>query len=376
MSSTSSPPVLPPRSGGLELRPATAADIPLLAELFNLAFPGERSVEERARGLREGGIYGGIESTWLAKLDGVPAGAFRAYRLVMHLHGRRWPTLGLASVAVSPAFRRRGIGRWMCREALRVGRERGDLLSALFPFRVSFYAGLGYVLAGTLHRNRFLLEDLPVSPGWERVHWLPRGASEEVREVYGRVAARSNGLLERSDRMWGFLQSEKYSAHVYRDAGGQATGYLVAGFRRRRAGTVLRVRELLAEDSDAHEGLLGWVASQRDQASEAVLDSLPSEGFHRRLSHPRRPGSAAARGLWFESAGLLRGPMVRVLDPGAVAEACGAAVPGSDLPAEDDASGIADFTERFVEGALPGQREAEGWSPARGIRDFVLLDDF
>lgn len=366
----------PASRGGLRLRPARARDVPLLAELFNLAFPGERTVEERARSLEAGGVFGGIETTWLAELDGVPAGAFRAYRFTLHLHGRRWPTLGLAAVAVSPSFRRRGIGRWMCREALRVGRERGDLLSALFPFRVSFYAGLGYVLAGSLHRYRFPLGDLPVGPGWERVQWVPRGEDLPIREVYARVAARSNGLLDRTERMWGFLDRERYSAHVYLDGAGHPRGYLVAAFRRGRSGTVLGVKELVAEDQGAYEGLLGWVGAQRDQASECVLDTLPSEGFHRRLAHPRRPRSRSARELWFESATLLRGPMLRVLDPSGVLAACHA--PGGEdaVPDDDDPVGMARFTESFLEGSLPGQSEPEGWSPVRGIRDFALLDDF
>lgn len=370
-------PPRPARDGSaLQLRPATDDDVPLLAELFALAFPGERSVDERSRALRSGGVYGGMETTWLAELDGVPAGAFRAYRLTLNLHGRRWPTLGLASVAVSPSFRRRGIGRWMCREALRLGLARGDLLSALYPFRVSFYGSLGYALVGSYHRYRFPLADLPVGPGWERVHWLPRGEETPLREVYARVAGRSNGLVDRTDRMWGFLRNERFSSHVYLDGSGEPRGYLVASFQRRRTGMVLVIRELLAEDPAAWEGLLGWIAAQRDQASECVLDTLPSEDFHARLAHPRRPGSRGGRDLWFESATLLRGPMVRVLDPVGVAAACGVEPGPGELPDDDDAAAMADFSRRFVEGRLPGQREPEGWSPARGVRDFILLDDF
>lgn len=363
--------------GGLTLRAALESDVPLLAELFNLAFPGERTVEERARGLREGGVYGGVESTFLAEQDGVPAGAFRAYRLILHLHGRRWPTLGLASVAVSPSFRRRGIGRWMCREALRLGRERGDLLSALYPFRVSFYAGLGYTLAGEYHRYRVPLSELALSPGWERVQWMPRGETGALEEVYGRVAARSNGLVERTERMWEFVRRERFSAHVYLDDAGVPRGYLVASFRRGAAGrTVLRVREMLAEDPEAYDGLMGWVAAQRDQAGEAIVDTLPGEDFHLRLSHPRRPRSAMQRDLWFPSATVLRGPMLRVLDPLRVAVESGADPSSATGVSTEDPAAVAGFTRAFLEGRLPGQREPEGWSPALGLRDFRLLDAF
>lgn len=379
MSSTSPPPRGTGSGSGpgsLRLRPATARDIPLLAELFNLAFPGERTVEERARGLRAGGVFGGIETTYLAEGEGGVAGAFRAYRFAMHLHGRVYPTLGLAAVAVSPSFRRRGVGRWMCREAFRVGRERGDQLSALFPFRVSFYGSLGYTLSGTLHRYRFMLEDLAKSPGWERVMWTPRGETDAVRTVYARVAARSNGLLQRTERMWGFLAQERFSTHVYRDEAGIARGYLVASFRPGSAGVVLVVRELLAETPEAYEGLLGWIAAQRDQASQGMIDTLPSEEFHLRLAHPRTPRSRPGRELWFESARVLRGPMIRILDaPGILASSGVAAEEGAGVDDEDPVA-VANLTRRFLGGTLPGQVPVEGWSPARGVADHQLLDEF
>lgn len=333
-------------------------------------------MEDRARGLRAGGVFGGLETTYLAEGPEGVAGAFRAYRFAMHLHGRVWPTLGLAAVAVSPSFRRRGVGRWMCRQAFRLGRERGDVLSALYPFRVSFYRSLGYTLSGTFHRYRFLLDDLTRSPGWERVTWLARGETAPVREVYARVAARSNGLLERTERMWGFLAKERFSTHLFRDASGAPRGYLVVSFRPGTSGPVMVVRELLAETEEAYEGLLGWMAAQRDQAVEGVLDTLPAEAFHRHLGHPRRPRSRPGRELWFESARVLQGPMVRILDvPGLLAASGLPADAAGDVDDEDPVA-MGDLTRRFLTGSLPGQRPAEGWSPVRGIHDHQLLDQF
>lgn len=364
-------------SDPLNIRPAEEGDIPALAELFNLAFPGERSVEERARGLRHGGVFGGLETTWVADARGQVAGAFRAYALSTHLHGREWPTLGLASVAVSPAFRRRGIGRRMCEEAHRIGRARGDLLSILYPFRVSFYAALGYAIAGIRHRYRFRVEELRTRPGWERVEWHPRSEDPDgVRAVYGRVARRSNGLLTRSHRMWEFPGREPWSTHVHRDPEGRVTGYLVAAFRKAgQGGGSLRVRELLAETREARDGLLGWIAAQRDQVARVSLDTLPSEEFWRMLSHPARAGARPGHSLWFESSAQLLGPMVRVLDPRSAT-----AITGGDAEAaatdETDPESLAAFSERFVAGRVQGMREPDGWEPVLGLRDFRMLDEF
>src|SRR5690606_12876028 len=136
------------------LRPARPEDIDELALLWSQAFPS-RSALERARELRDGMTYGGLDDCWIASERGQAVGALRTYRLTLHARGRCWPTLGLAAVAVAPDRRRRGLARRMCVQALRVARERGCVLAALFPFRTSFYADLGFTLVGTLLRHRF-----------------------------------------------------------------------------------------------------------------------------------------------------------------------------------------------------------------------------
>jgi predicted acetyltransferase len=323
---------MPSRSSERTLRPATDADIPALSELWAYAFPGERTAAERARGLREGGVYGGVESSWVVEEGGRMAAAFRTYALRSWIRGRCHPVMGLAAVAVAPEFRRRGLGRWACEQALRIGRERGDTLSFLFPFRVSFYGNLDYALVGELHRYRFAPGVLPPFAGWERVSRATGDEAKEAREVYRRVAERSNGLLERTDRMWRFQRGSGLTTLLFRDEAGDARGYAIvrpsrgtrASGSSGRAGSgewTLRVRELVAEDAAAREALLGWISAQRDQWQEIVYDALPGEDFHRLLPHPQQPVSGRARSLWFHSATILRGPMARVLDVATVLEA-------------------------------------------------------
>jgi len=181
----------------------------------------------------------------------------------------------------------------------------------------------------------------------------------------------------------------------YHREDGRLSGYLIAGARRGPSPdrSTLLVEELLAESDEAHRALLGWLSVQRDQWPHVRYDAHPGERFHQLLDHPRTPGSPSARGLWFPSAFLLRGPMIRVLDWTRVLEAAG--LPRSqalDLRARDDLDGdaddpggvilsvaaeVRDLTERFVSGTLPGQAERlADWRPAMGLRDFRLLDVF
>jgi predicted acetyltransferase len=362
--------------GEVRLRPAGKEDARALAELWAGAFPGEPRIERRLESLlEEEGPHGGLSTCHVAEMEGRFVGGLRHYPLEMSLHGVSYPTQGLAAVAVAPECRRMGIGRRMCVEALRMGRESGCLLSTLFPFRSDFYARLGYTLVGELHRYRFNTAGLPPFGGREEVGSL----SEErgpglLADFYSRMLPRTHGLIHRTAAMWrDRLSGRKMVYGVYRDDG-SLSGYLIATGSRERSPErhTLQVNELLAGDTDSYRALLGWLSAQRDQWPYIRHDALPGEHFHQLLPHPRTPGRAMARGLWFPSAFLLRGPMMRILDVDGTLEHAG-------IEPDTDTRGIPIriLTELFLSGALPGQAEQlESWDPAMGIRDFRLLDVF
>lgn len=381
----------PAAAGPLE--PASSDDIDEMATLWGAAFPS-RGAAERARELREEGLtYGTLGDCWVVRERRAVVGALRTYRLTLHARGRTWPTLGLAGVAVAPDHRRRGLGGRMCTHALRIGRSRGAVLAALYPFRTSFYAALGFGLVGTLHRHRFVPSDLPLYPGWERVTRL-RGPGE-VRAVYEAAAARSTGLVGRPEAAWRFLHDPRVGVFVHPEAGGDVTGYVVTRTQRGRAGQRLRVVELVALDLAAYEALLGWISAQGDQFAEVVHDALPGERLEARLRDARRIGGGRPRGLWMDAGAVLFGPMLRLLDPAAVqardAEE-GFSLADLQLPentgwwrggkrlepaAGAQAVGPGEAAARFLAGTLPGEiAPPPGWSPVPFGEEFRLLDEF
>jgi len=392
----------------LQLRRATSADASGLGELWAEAFPGELSAMARERALLRGDApLGGLECSWVAEEEGRFIGAFRLYELRMHLWGRELPVAGLASVAVAPEARRRGVGRWLCTRALSLARERGDALAALFPFRVDFYSRLGFTLAGELHRYRIPPARIPLYPGHDRVRRLSQGeASEQLPVLYRALLGRTQGMIHRTPALWRErLEDPALRAFAVPGRGAGVSGYLLARGRRASSPdrTVLRVEELLAEDLDSYRALLGWLSAQRDAWAFVRLDALPSERLHQVISHPRIPQLPSARGLWFPSATVLRGPMLRILDLRRILTMAGLSE-GGFLQVRDDlfpdqsgswvggshgirhhpgdgaeplALTIGAVTDHFVRGELPGQAATHAeWNPLLGIHDFRLLDIF
>jgi predicted acetyltransferase len=118
----------------------------------------------------------------IAEEDGRTLAGVAALRMRQNVRGLVHDMAGVASVATHPAARRRGLVRELLPRLLRQMRDEGCAVSALYPFRPSFYAKFGYVGVpkhrtavfapeGLSHLVRADLpgevERLPMSEGWE-----------------------------------------------------------------------------------------------------------------------------------------------------------------------------------------------------------------
>lgn len=86
----------------------------------------------------------------LAELDGEAVGTATALDMTMWVRGAQLPCQGVAYVGTAKTHRRvaegpaKGIATQVMNETLRMARKRGQVLSALMPFRVSYYEHFGY----------------------------------------------------------------------------------------------------------------------------------------------------------------------------------------------------------------------------------------
>jgi predicted acetyltransferase len=296
------------------IRSAEHDDIPDLAGLWARTFPGERTVEQRIAQLETGGVFGGIETAWIAERAGRTVGAFRAYALTQHMHGAEHRMMGLAAVAVDETARRRGIGGELCRHAVRVARERGDVLSVLYPFRPAFYQAIGWGMVGELHAYRFRPESLTLT-GAGAVRRATPADFSAIATCYAEVARGSNGLIRRNARIWRH-HLDADGMHVYLTGDARVEGYALVRFGRAASPdeSPMYIRELVTANSTAYDALLGWVSTQRDAWRIVSYEAAPDERFAHRLREPRPPGFHSTRGLWAPVGRIVRGPMLRLLD--------------------------------------------------------------
>lgn len=307
-------------------RLARPEEIPELARLVTHSFPAPgRTAEWWENALRDD-PRGALEALWVGESGGRLAAACQILRFRQWIGGTPFPSMGLAMVSISPVHRRRGMAGRMVREAFRHSLERGDLASALYPFRVTFYERLGYGLAGEVFQYQLPPESLPDDPE-ERGRVAQVLGDEDraaLRSVYDRWIRTQSGQMERVERSWNATwESPMLAPVVYRGPGGEPEGYAIVRYRPDLpvAARFAEVEERAWLTERAQRGIYAWLSSLGDQHRQLVYRAHPEEDFGERVQEPRLPlGGAPNWGIWFPSASLLVGPMFRLLDvPGALA---------------------------------------------------------
>ncbi|WP_200208817.1 GNAT family N-acetyltransferase [Micromonospora coerulea] len=276
-----------------------ATSFPLQAYAFEASpLPAARAEE-----FRDYLPYNAGNRTLVVEEDGTSVAAASAVPMRQNLRGRVLPMAGVAGVATHPLARRRGHVRALLHQLLDEMRDEGHQLSALHPFRASFYERFGY--AG-LPRPRtatfspadlgpLLAAELPGEVVWERIGagyptW--RAFTERcLHERHGFAvfpAFRAVGLRDRDDRwlLTAVVDGSTVGAVTYRidDHG----GHLIAD-------------DLLTTDPYARALLLQFFARHVDQVDrirvQLPADELPELWLTDLAMHVEtrvsRPGSPA-----------------------------------------------------------------------------------
>ncbi|MDG4760885.1 GNAT family N-acetyltransferase [Micromonospora sp. WMMD710] len=264
----------------MTIRRVTADDrlttsFPLAAYAFESSPLGAARVEH----FRDYLPYHQGNTTLVIEEDGATLAAVSAIGMRQNLRGVVLPMAGVAGVATHPLARRQGHVRTLLHRLLDEMRDEGRPLSALYPFRPSFYARFGYVGLPKPRTVTFtpadlgslLRAELPGEVGWERIAagyptW--RAFTERCLEQRHGFSVfpdyRAVGLRDR-DEHW------LLTARV----DGAVTGAIT--YRIDDYGGTLLGNELLATDPLARTLLLQFLARHVDQVERVSLQVPPDE---------------------------------------------------------------------------------------------------
>ena len=149
--------------------------------------------------------------------------------------GRPVATAGVASVATVPELRGTGLGDRLMRVLLQRARDRGAVVTSLFPATVPFYRRLGYEYGGTWTAYAARLTDVPRGVSDVAVEEFDGDDVTELRSCYRTWASSRTGPVEGDGDDWWtdrvlmrWIRDSATRAVVARGAGG-VEGY--AAFR-------------------------------------------------------------------------------------------------------------------------------------------------
>jgi predicted acetyltransferase len=252
----------------------SAISVPIQAYAFHASpVPGE--VLDR---LRSDQKYYQEHVTLVAETGGQPVADASAIPMRQNVRGVIYPMAGIAGVATLPHARRRGYASTLVAEILGLMRDSGHVVSALHPFRQSFYTRFGFiglpqtrtVMFPISSVTRLLTTDLDGT-----VRWGP------VAEHYDEYLAYTNQLL--ADRHGFALLPESRTSQL-RDSGDRwlaiaavndtvvgAITYRITGF-----GGDLIADDLLVSGPLGRALLLRFFAGHADQVS-GVQANVPAD---------------------------------------------------------------------------------------------------
>jgi predicted N-acetyltransferase YhbS len=276
----------------------TATMFPLQTYAFMPSPWPEEEEEAYARRMR----FFGTAVNMIAEEEGRTLAAVAALRMQQNVRGVVHDMAGVASVSSHPSARRRGLVRGLLERLLRQMREEGCAVTALYPFRPSFYARFGYVGIPRHRTAAFAPEGLAHLtradlPG-EVERLTMRDGFAEWDKLTRRLLTERHGFAVYDGTRTAEFRDDKLWMAVAR-SGGEVVGAVT--YRIDQYGGDLVANDLLYTGSLGRALLLQYFARHVDQVARVVLrlssDEVPelwgtdfqvtTEG---RVSFPRHGG--------------------------------------------------------------------------------------
>lgn len=283
---------------GISLRPAQSDDLHPIINLDRLAFAPLSSHTEIQQEWYSEGLDLPGRQLFLAieAATGTSIGTYAQLQLDIHFQHQVFPGMGIAAVAVALQKRGQKIARLMLEHALETAQSQQLPIVMLYPFQHGFYRRLGWAWVESVHQYRVSTRHFPLYP--ERSGIVPYNpAQHDLPALYESVALQHNGWLQRQDWQWQqrLKPHQGREVYIYQEAN-QLQGYVICQFAHLtspQSPLALIVQEWVAATPLAYRGILGFLATLRDQLSTIVWNTFPSDPFPHLLQEQRRDPSLA-----------------------------------------------------------------------------------
>ena len=239
----------------------------------------------------------------LVEENGDAVGTSTHIAYTMWVRGAAIPCQGVAWVGTIKTMRRKGvkgtpgIASAVMKETIRFARDRGDVVSALMPFRASYYEHFGYGIVERRADWTAPLAALPVG-SFDGIRFYQTADFQARMECLNRVNQSGQCAIERSEAFWKSISTGPVDgfAVVDRLGDGSVVSSMIMHHLQVDGKDIVQVNDQFYQDTAALRRQLHFLSSLKDQFS-AVHLSLPvdlplnrllteSQIPHRPVNHP------------------------------------------------------------------------------------------
>jgi predicted acetyltransferase len=195
------------------------------------------------------------------------------------------PMGGVAGVACLPASRGKGYVGEGLKYALAQMRDRGQVISCLFPFSYDFYRRFGWEWTGERREYTVPTTICKLDPATEQVRAATPADREAIIGCYTRYARGYRGMTQRDEKLWNRILHDSKDRFTYTylyEQGGQVEGYLTyRGGKREET----ELKDFICLTPRALRGLLGLLRRHDMQVDRFKWAAPGNDGLWSQLTH-------------------------------------------------------------------------------------------
>jgi predicted acetyltransferase len=193
---------------------------------------------------------------------------------------------GLGAVAADLLHKKEGVAKEMVTYFLEHYEAKGAAIVSLYAFRLDFYRKMGFGFGTKTNQYRIRPSALPRYEKDDLVY-LEKDDLEIMVACYNRYAKQNHGMVVHAEGWWlNLTKKEMLTVGVMQN--GQLKGYCTFEYVKGSENPYwfdIKVHHFIYENKEAFSQLIGFLASQIDQA-EFVIFETQDDDFHYMLDYP------------------------------------------------------------------------------------------
>lgn len=230
-----------------------------------------------------------------AGVNRVPQGLFRNGELLggmyfndfqLNLHDEVVLMGGLGGVATDLLHKKEGVAREMVTYFIEHYETKGAAIGALYAFRLDFYRKMGFGFGNKTSQYQIRPTALTRRDKSDIVY-LEKDDLSMMVDCYNRYSKQHHGMIIHAEDWWKKLTQKQYLTIGYMHQN-QLKGYCTFEFIEGDHNPFwfnIRIHHFIYETKEAFSQLMGFLASQIDQAAFIIMDTQDDD-FHFLMDYP------------------------------------------------------------------------------------------